>query len=209
MSNTDVLHVELRESRGSRAARRLRADGKTPVVLYGHGEATVSLSIPTEEIDALLRHRGRVVQLQGAATGDALVRDVQWDTFGAEVLHLDLARVSAGETVETTVPVVLRGDAPGTHHGGVVQHLIHELEIRCPVQSIPETLAVNINHLELNGEITVADLALPAGAEPVGDSAAIVVQCVEPAAEVEAAEVGAEGAEPELIKRREAEDSDE
>jgi large subunit ribosomal protein L25 len=145
-----------------------------------------------------------VVQLQGAASGDALVRDVQWDTFGGAVLHLDLTRVSAGETVEMTVPVELRGDAPGTHHGGVVQHLHHELEIRCPVRSLPERLEVNINHLELDGAITVADIKLPAGAEAVLPASDIVVQCVPAVEDADQGGVGSEGAEPELIKRKDA-----
>jgi len=76
MSHTEVVHVQLRESSGSIQARKLRAAGRTPAVLYGHGEDTVSLSIATDEIGALLRHGGRVVELQGAVSGNALVRAV-------------------------------------------------------------------------------------------------------------------------------------
>jgi large subunit ribosomal protein L25 len=175
----------------------------TPAVLYGHGEQTVSLSIPTDEISALLRHGGRVVELQGAASGNALVRDVQWDAFGARVLHLDLARVSRGETVETMIPVELRGDAPGTHEGGLLQHFLHELRIKCPVAALPERLRVNVNHLELGGQITVAELELPEGVQVLADPTAVVVQCSAVAAEVEV-EAVVEAAEPEVIGRRES-----
>ena len=67
MSITEVVHVQVREARGTRQARRLRAHGQIPAVLYGHGEKTVNLSIPTDEVAALLRHGGRVVELTGAA----------------------------------------------------------------------------------------------------------------------------------------------
>jgi large subunit ribosomal protein L25 len=204
MSISEVVHVQLRETRGTSQARRMRAQGMTPAVLYGHGEQTVSLSIPTEEISALLRHGGRVLELQGAASGNALVREVQWDAFGARVLHLDLTRVSRGETVETTIPIELRGDAPGTHDGGVLQHFLHELRIKCPVADLPERLRVNVNHLELGGQITVAELELPARVQAVADPEAVVVQCTAAvAAEVEV-EVVAEAAEPEVIGRKES-----
>jgi len=171
-------------------------------VLYGHGEETVSLSIATDEIGALLRHGGRVVELQGAVTGNALVRAVQWDSVGSGVLHLDLTRVSTGEMVDTTVPVKLRGTAPGTKQGGIVEHVLHELEIRCPVTTLPEELQVSINHLELGQTIHVSDLVLPEGARAVADATAVVVHCVLPAAEQETAAAAA--TEPELIGRRPA-----
>jgi large subunit ribosomal protein L25 len=202
MSISEVVHVEVRSSRGTSQARRLRAHGKTPAVLYGHGEETVSLSIPSDEVSALLRHGGRVVELTGAVSGNALVREVQWDAFGAQVLHLDLTRVSRGETIETTILVELRGDAPGTHEGGVVQHFVHEVEIQCPVLSLPERLRVNINHLQLGQQITIADLEVPQGVTVLADPTTVVVQCTEAAEEVEV-EAMAESAEPEVIGRKE------
>jgi large subunit ribosomal protein L25 len=208
MTISEVVHVEVRHSRGTSQARRLRAHGKIPAVLYGHGEECVSLSIPSDEVSALLRHGGRVVELAGAVSGNALVREVQWDAFGAQVLHLDLTRVSRGETIETTIPVELRGDAPGTHEGGVVQHFIHEVEIQCPVVALPERLRVNINHLGLGQQITIADLEVPQGVKVMADPAAVVVQCTEAAEEVEV-EVVAETAEPELIGRKESAEQEE
>jgi large subunit ribosomal protein L25 len=209
MTNTDIVHVQARESCGSRSARKLRSNGLTPVVLYGHGEATVNLAIPSEEIAAMLRHGGRVVELQGAATGSAFVRDVQWDALGSGVLHLDLSRVSAGELIQMMVPIELRGDAPGTHHGGVVQLLLHEVEISCPVSSIPEKLQLNINALELDQSITLADLPLPSGAQALGEPTDVVVQCVEAAAEEELEAVSGSEAEPEVIGRKAAQEEGE
>ena len=147
-------------------------------------------------------------ELQGEEKGSDLACEVQWDCYGAHVLHLDLARVSQGESVETTVPVELRGDAPGTRHGGIVQHQLHEVRIQSPVAAIPEKIRVNINHLELGQEIKVSQLELPAGVKVLADADAIVVQCVEAGPEIELT-AGGDAAEPELIGRRAQDDESE
>ena len=90
---SEVLHVELREQTGTAATRRLRKAGQTPVVLYGHGQGSVHLTVASTEVAALVRHHGKTVQLMGAASDHALVSDMQWDPLGIDVLHLDLVRV--------------------------------------------------------------------------------------------------------------------
>jgi large subunit ribosomal protein L25 len=204
VANVQVLDAKVRDSRGTRHARRLRSSGWIPAILYGHGEESVSISVPAQQIDSMLRHGGRVVDFTGSVTGSAFLKEVQWDPFGTEVLHLDFTRVSKGEKVQTSISVELRGDAPGTHAGGIIQHVLHEVEINCPVQSIPEKILVNINGLNLGQSITAAELTLPEGAQLVTDPDVIVVQCVEPVEE-KVVEMVAEGAEPEVIGRREEE----
>ncbi len=206
MSQTEVIRATIRESRGKHQARRMRANGTIPSVLYGHGKGTVSLSVSAQDLMAVLRHGGKVVQLEGDVSDSVLLREIQWDSLGNEVLHLDLTRVSASETVETSVAVELRGDAPGTRQGGVLDHVVHELEILCPVSAIPEKLIVSINSLELGNAITVADLALPEGATASLDPGTIVVHCVEPV-EVPDELAAASGAEPEIIGRKDGEEA--
>jgi large subunit ribosomal protein L25 len=89
----EVLSVKVRESRGTSRARRQRAAGQIPAILYGHGQESVSLSVPTEQVLGVVRHGGHIVQLEGDVSDTALVRAVQWDPFGVDVLHIDLARV--------------------------------------------------------------------------------------------------------------------
>ncbi len=110
---TDVLQVEDRELSGKQNNRRLRRSGRLPVVLYGHNEPVVSLSVGAEELQGLIRHGVKVVDLEGAASGQALFQELQWDTFMQQVLHVDLLRVDASERVNVEIPLVLRGDAPG------------------------------------------------------------------------------------------------
>ena len=183
----EVLNVELRNASGKRHAKRLRNSGAIPAVLYGHGEQSVSLTVPREQFSTALRHGGRLVELKGGVNESALIRDLQWDTYGTGVLHIDFTRVSAGERIEVTVPVELRGQAPGVRAGGIVQHLVHEIEIECLATAIPDKIQLNVNHLELQASITVGQLELPAGVKLLSDPEVIAVQCVEPAAEEELA----------------------
>lgn len=201
----EVLNVKVREERGKRRIRRLRSAGQTPMVLYGHKEASVSLSAPTSEIETIIRHGNRLVDLKGAVNEKALLHDVQWDVFGVDVLHLDLIRISEDERVEIAVAIVLRGEAPGAKEGGVVEQPIHELNIECAAVSIPHEIEVNINDLHLGGAVSVADLEVPSGVKVLDDPQDTVVQCVEPAVvPEEEEEAGVPGAaEPEVIGHKE------
>lgn len=196
----EVLEVKVREGRGTRDAKRLRREGRVPAVLYGHGEETVSLSVSSEGLDTVLRHGARVIDLTGAVSQTALIRDVQWDTYGIDIIHVDFARVSAREVVTTTIQLELRGEAPGTKEGGVVEQPLHELAVDLPAINVTDRISVSINDLHLNGVIKVSDLALPEGAKPHGDPDAIVAQCVEPKEEVESEVVT--GLEPEVIGQK-------
>ncbi|MCA9268276.1 MAG: 50S ribosomal protein L25 [Planctomycetales bacterium] len=205
----ESLTVARREKTGKRNMRRLRAAGHVPAVLYGHGEQCVHLAVPTDQLRAAIRHGSKLVDLTGDLSESALIREVQWDTYGIEVLHIDLTRVNKSELVEVTVPIHLRGEAPGTHEGGVVQHLLHEVDLECTAVSIPDHLTVSINHLEVDQAIHASELALPEGAKLLTDGELVVVQCVVPRAVEESETPSVEGAEPELIGRKEAAEEEE
>ncbi|HUY36703.1 MAG TPA: 50S ribosomal protein L25 [Pirellulales bacterium] len=203
---SEVLKVELRQSRGKRHAKRLRIAGSVPAVLYGHGEANLSLQAQAEQVRSIVRHGARVVDLQGAVSEKAFIRALQWDTYGVDVLHLDLTRVSADEKVQVMVSVDLRGEAPGVKDGGVVSQLLHQVKIECLAIAIPEKLNLSVNGLRLGDSLTVGNIELPEGTTMLTDSETLVVQCVEPKAEEDLAAPLAEGAEPEVIGRKEEEE---
>jgi len=198
---SDVIEVSVRESLGKLNSRRLRAEGIVPAVLYGHGEASISLRLPADQLRASLRHGAHIVELKGAAKGQALLQDIQWDTFQQHILHVDLLRVDAKERVKVEVPIVLRGQAPGENEGGVIEFLQHSLEIETTVASVPENLHLNVNELHLHGSLKAADLEdMPEGATVVGNPEAPIVQCVVPAViGDEEEEVSTGGIEPEVI----------
>ena len=200
----DVLQVEMRETRGKRNARRMRNAGTVPAVLYGHGGPVVSLSVPVEQLDSAIRHGSRVVELAGAVKEGALIQDLQWNTWGNEVLHVDFARVALDERVTVTLNLELRGEAPGIKEGGVVDHHLHEAEFECKAVDMPEKIEVTINSLQLNESIKIADLELPAGVTCLTDPEAMIVQCIEPVEVSEEVAEAGEG-EPEVISGRKEE----
>jgi len=201
------LNVQLRETRGKRNARRMRNSGAIPAILYGHGQENVALEVSMEGLGDLIRHGTRLVNLVGALREQAFLREVQWNTWGTHVLHVDLTRVSEHEKVKVEVPVELRGEAPGVKQGGVVTQHIHELEIECEVASIPEKLFVGVSHLNLGDRILVENLELPPTVSVLADPELIVVECHEPVEEAEV-EAAAEGAEPEVIGRKAEEEEE-
>ena len=207
MAEINTLTVKLRNEYGKRANRRLRNTGRVPAVLYGHQKEVKSLTLSAEELDAAVRHGNRFVALSGALSENAFIKDVQWNTWGTEILHIDFARVSAHEKVRVTVAVELRGEAPGTKDGGVVKHVLHSIELECEAAAIPEKIDVNINHLGFGKTLYVSNLELPKGATALVDATAAVVSCLAPV-EVAEEETSAGDNEPEVIGRKKAEDEE-
>lgn len=205
----EQMVVELRDRRGKLNNRRLRRSGKIPAVLYGHGQENICLAISAEILGAALRHGGRLVDLTGAVSESAFIRDMQWDTWGTHVLHIDFTRISADEVVEVTLTIELRGEAPGVREGGIVNQLIHDVEISCPAGSIPEKLQININHLKLEESIPLSAIQLPQGAKLlVEDLDAIVVECIVPQELPEEGAAEAVTGEPEVIGAKKEEEGE-
>lgn len=198
----DTLTVEARDLLGTKNSKRLRAQGKVPAILYGHGEASVSLAVDRRQLANAIRSNAHLVKLTGATTENALLKDVQWDAFGSNVLHVDLTRVDANELVEVEIRVKLRGEAAGIKQGGVVTQTKRRIMIVSPAIAIPEELELKIAELEVGQSLTAADVSLPDKVELKSDPAMVVVTCTEPtvvADEEEDTPAGADGAEPEVI----------
>ncbi len=206
MAESVVLVTEKRDTRGTRTARRMRATGRVPAVLYGHKEETLSVSVDEGDLLSAIRHGARVVDLRSeAGLQKAQIAEVQWDHLGHEVLHVDFRRVAADERIHVTVTIEVRGIAPGVTAGGVLDQPIHTLSVECAADSVPESIRVNVNELQLGGAIHVRELHLPPDVKALADPDAIVVHVTTPQAEPEAAAApGAEQAEPEIIGRKAA-----
>ena len=197
----ELFQTELRDLTGSANTRRLRRSGNVPAILYGHGKENVSLSLLSKQVQATIEKREKLVQLEGAVTENALVKAVQWDALGTKVINLDLTRVDENETVQVTVVIVVKGTAPGLAAGGRVNRTIRRTQITCPVMEIPNKIELNLSTLELNGSLTLADLALPKGVQLVAAPETVVATCTEiiVAEEPTADEATDDAAEPELI----------
>ena len=133
-----------------------------------------------------------------------LVKEVQYDHLGADVLHVDFARVSLDEKVEVTVPLELKGEPKGEADGGVLQQILVELEVECLVTEIPDRIVHNVSEMALNDVLHIKELKLPAGVRVLQDEDLIVATVKEIQEEVIApAAVAEEGAaEPEVIGRK-------
>lgn len=204
---SDTVEVTLRKGTGSRESRRLRNQGLVPAILYGHGDKCVGLTASRDAIQAAIRHGSRVVNLTGAVKTAALVRELQWDTYGVEPLHVDFLRVSASDRVRVKVPVHLKGECPGQRAGGVVTLVMHEVELECTADHVPEAIQANVGHLELGHVIKVKDLELAHGAKPAGDPEDTVITCLVPGKKAEETAATAV-AEPEVIGRKAAEEGE-
>ncbi|MDO4549921.1 MAG: 50S ribosomal protein L25 [Planctomycetia bacterium] len=209
MAKLEVLEVKIREEFGKRRNRRMRETGLIPVTLYGHQKEAQSLSVSEEQLKMILGHGGHIVQLSGDSSDRALLKEVQWDVWGKQILHVDLARVDAFEKIHVTLPLILRGEAAGVKQGGVVEQLIHEIELECSATNIPDSLEIKIGDLEIGGHLTVTDIELPEGTTILLPENTQVVHCVAKRGEVaEEGTVSAEG-EPEVISKKKSEEDGE
>lgn len=208
---SETLEVAVRKTRGKLRNRRMRQSGQLPGILYGHGQEPISVTIPMEQMEATLRHGAQVVDLKGAADGQALLQEIQWDTYQQNVLHVDLLRVDASDRVAVEVPLTLRGEAPGQREGGIVDLLVHAVEIETSPAAIPEQLHLNVNQLHLDGELKVTDIEdLPSDVKVLLDPDTTLVECRQPVEIPEEEEEVAAGGgeEPEVIGRKEEEEGE-
>lgn len=205
MADAVTISVEARDpaknkGTGSRVSRKLRAKGKIPAIIYGHKVAAQPITISRDDVWQMVKKSTHLAQLKiGESTEMVLVRDVQWDHLGKEIIHLDFARVSADESIHTEVKLELHGTAPGVAEGGVLDFVIHTLEVTCRANAIPDSIRVIIDDLHINSAIHVRDLKLPEGVttEVEGDLTVVHVTTPRAAAEV------TEGVEqPEVIGRK-------
>ncbi len=205
--SSETLEVKKRNELGTLATNRLRQTGYVPANLYGHGEPNVNLAVRAETINTIVHHGGKLLSLTGDVSDTALLREVQWDAFGIDILHIDLARVSQSELVEVTLPVELHGEAPGSSEGGQLSVVSHELTIRCPASDIPEHLRVSVAELHIGQAIHANEVQLPAGAKMVTLGSEVVVHVVKPAGMDDDTGAGL-SAEPELIRKEKEDESD-
>jgi large subunit ribosomal protein L25 len=209
MAEVMKLVASQRVTRGSQAAKKLRRSDKIPGIVYGHKQDPVMISVLSDDLASVVRLGSRVVDLELNGNSEkCLVREIQWDVFGRDMIHVDLARVSADERIHVTVSVTLRGTPAGLAQGGVLVQPVHSLEIECPALSVPDSLRVNVAELQLGQAVHVRELVLPEGVTIRGDKDLVLVQVSLPQQEAPTSEVAEGPAEPERIGRK-AEDKEE
>jgi large subunit ribosomal protein L25 len=199
-----------RKESGSRQVKKLRDKGLTPAIIYGHGEKPVPVTLSEHDLELALQHGERLLEV--SVDGDAqnvLVKDVQYDTFGHFVQHVDLLRVSLTERVEVEVQVILRGTPKGIADGGVLNQIAPGIRVECSVASIPEDIRIMVTELGLNESLHLRDIELAEGVKLLDDPDALLCTCAEVAEEGEPEEGEEETAEPEVIGAKKEEEQEE
>ena len=201
------LSVEQRERLGTTGAHALRSAGKVPAVLYGHGVVAEHIAVDSHAFEELIHRAGRnaIITLTdgGRKRQTALVREIQRHPVSRRVLHADLQRVSADETIDARLAVVTVGVADGVRNAGAVMDVVtHELEVAGPASQIPEHIELDVSALGVHEHVTAGQIALPAGFRLLTPADAIVV-AIEPSRTAreleEAAAAPEEAVEPEVI----------
>ncbi|HEY2829552.1 MAG TPA: 50S ribosomal protein L25 [Thermoanaerobaculia bacterium] len=206
------LEVSRREQGGKNVARRLRAAGKVPAVVYGGHRDPVAIEVDRKNISELIQkseHGIRSIFLLKMTGSDqqrhAMIKDLQIDPISRKLTHIDFVRVLMDEVIRTSVPVHINGTALGVKEGGILDWQLRELHIECLPNAIPDAIAVDVTALGSHDYLHIRDLEVPEGVKVLDDAERIVVGVTHMKAEVveaPAAEAAvASPAEPEVIKK--------
>lgn len=213
-----TLEVSRRQETGKGVARKLRAAGRIPAVVYGGHRDPVAIEVDRKSISELVKkseHGIRSIFLLKMAGTDqqrhAMIKDVQIDPISRKMTHIDFVRVLMDETVRVNVPVHVVGTAIGVKEGGLLDFQVRELHVECLPNVIPDSIDVDVTELGHHDYLRVSDLQVPEGVKVLDDPERVVVGVThaktEAAPEVDAAAAAAP-AEPEVIKKGKTEEAE-
>ncbi|MGP6172125.1 50S ribosomal protein L25/general stress protein Ctc [Microbacterium sp. A196] len=192
MSQDTKVHAEVREQFGKGFARRLRAAGKIPAVIYGHGTDPVHVALPGHQVSLIIRRANALLELDVDGKDHlALVKDVQRDPVRQIIEHIDLLVVKKGEKVHVEVPILTVGES---FSGTIVTNEVNTIRLEVEATHIPQHIEVSVEGLVEGAHITAGDVKLPKGAALLDDPELLLLAVSVPAAEVESS-ADAEAAE--------------
>ncbi|MBZ5614626.1 MAG: 50S ribosomal protein L25 [Acidobacteriia bacterium] len=210
-TDISILEAQKREPGTKNAARRVRAGGKIPAVVYGAGKSAAAIAVDPRQVLRILKSEsGHNTIFDLALDSDrvkAMIVDWQFEPIKGNLLHVDLQRIAMDQELTVTVPIVLKGEAEGVKtEGGILEQLLREIEIECLPVDIPKNIEVDISHLVFGIEVRVKDLPHNPKLKFLTDENQMIAHIttvkeeVVAAPEVVAAEAAAP-AEPEVIKK--------
>jgi len=211
------LDALVREEIGSRKIGRVRREDFIPAVVYGENKKNTLIKVDRKTFERIERaHRGESVVLYlNVLEGDkklkdyaAIIKEIQHDPVTDRILHVDFNRISLTKEIEVKIPIVARGEAIGVkQEGGVLDHVLWELEVICLPTKIPAHIEVDVSQLKINDSIHIKDVVLPEGVKTKQNPDSILFAVKPPMKQIEpeaaaAVEEGAAKAEPEVIKEK-------
>lgn len=197
-----TINAVVRERTGTRYAARIRAEKKIPAVIYGHKQDPVHVAVDAKEMIALLHHNAHLIEVSVADKSEpCLVKDIQWDHLGKNIIHVDLARVNLSEEVEIEIEIELVGDAIGLKEAGaMLDQASSTVEVKCRADAIPEHLTHDVSGMGVGDSLLVSGLTLPAGVTAVSDPDTLIAHLtISKAGEEADAEEAAAAEQPEVI----------
>lgn len=186
MANILELNAQPRKRNGTAEVNRLRKEGLIPAVLYGRGMENQNLKVDGTTFSKMMEGSASdnvLVNLNiegGPSKQLALVQEVQHDYLKDGLLHVDFHAVAMDEEIHAQVPIEMEGDAEGVQQGGLLELMLHTVEVRCLPKDLPSALVANVTDVGLGQAVHVGDLKLPEGVTPALDKDVVVILCVEP-----------------------------
>ncbi len=178
MEKTFVLKAEVREHTGRKAVQKVRRQGGIPAVMYGHKQEPVAIALDAHDFVEGLHHGHRLMDIQiGKKKEKIIVKELQYDHLGKNVIHADLMRVDITESIRVTVPIELKGTAAGTHEGGIIEAHANRLEIECKATDIPDRIFVSVKDLHVGDALHAGEVALPSGVKLISSAEMLLVTC--------------------------------
>lgn len=210
MARQVKLTAERRDATGRAAARKLKARGIVPAVIYGSGQAAETLQVLRRDIGLVLSHASGeniLVELEIAGqTRMALLQEVQHSPVGGDILHIDFHAVSMDEKIEADIPVEPTGVANGVKNfGGLLEQSLRSLAVECLPRDLPDVISVEVEALNIGDSIHVRDLKLPQGVVALTAADLTVFSVMAPTVEEEPSAVPEAAAAPEVIKEKKPE----
>jgi large subunit ribosomal protein L25 len=217
--NEIVLEAQARPTSTKGAVKSLRHKGSVPGIAYGDKEAPLAITVDEKSVQSILHSKGgrnALINLKiGSSSHAVLIKEIQRHPITRALRHVDFQRISLKQKIETKVPLHVHGEAPGVKlGGGVLEHLVRDVRVKCLPTEIPASIEVDISNLQLNQSIRVKDLVLPKGVEILMEPEGVIIHIVTVhvveetpvAAAAEAGVAGTAAAEPEVIKKGKVEE---
>ena len=199
-----VLQAERREAGGSGEARRVRAAGKVPVVVYGEGR-NESLQVNGHAFMLMLQRHGEHqildLEIAGEPAGKVLVQAVQHDVRDGHILHADLVAVSMDKPIHLSLPIKVVGEAAGIKTGGVLELVIADLDVECLPGDVVEEIPVPVDALQIGDTLAAGEISLPKGMKLLGDPEELILTIAQPTVEKASTEDGSEETAAEADKK--------
>jgi large subunit ribosomal protein L25 len=199
MAKQETLQAEKRDVKGTTASKRLRRTGVVPAVIYGSNQREYMIQLDSKSFFDLARKQAShnfLVNIEIAGANEktklAIVQDIQRDPLNGSLIHVDFRAVSESDTIHAAVPIELRGEPVGVKTGGLLEQLVHEIEVSCSPSNLPDAIVNNVESLKIGQSLKVSQLNLPEGVTVKLDGEVLVALITQTRASISEGTGGAE-----------------